>query len=89
LLLDSFSGRGIVNTINDQSQLDSLAMIVDAHRALDSLAQHSRIDPSRIAVMGFSKGSVAAIYSSNERFRKMYGPTNIEFAVHVGLYCSM
>jgi dienelactone hydrolase len=85
-LLDSFSGRGIVNTINDQSQLDSLAMMVDAYRALGSLAQHPRIDPSRIAVMGFSKGAVAAVYSSNERFRKMYGPPNVEFSAHIGLY---
>jgi dienelactone hydrolase len=85
-LLDSFSGRGIVNTINDQSQLDSLAMVVDAYRALGSLAQHPRIDPNRIAVMGFSKGAVAAVYSSNERFRKMYGPPNAEFAAHIGLY---
>jgi dienelactone hydrolase len=85
-LLDSFSGRGIVNTINDQSQLDGLAIMVDAYRALDSLAQHPRIDPNRIAVMGFSKGAVAAVYSSNERFRKMYGPPNLEFAAHIGFY---
>jgi dienelactone hydrolase len=85
-LLDSFSGRGIFNTINDQSQLDNLAMMVDAYRALGSLAQHPRVDPNRIVVMGFSKGAVAAVYSSNERFRKMYGPPNAEFAAHIGLY---
>jgi len=85
-LLDSFSGRGINNTIDDQSQLDSLAMMIDAFRALDTLAEHPRIDPNRIAVMGFSKGAVAAVYSSNERFRKMYGPPNVQFAAHIGLY---
>jgi dienelactone hydrolase len=85
-LLDSFTGRGIFNTANDQSQLDSLAMMVDAYRALGSLAQHPRIDANRISVMGFSKGAVAAVYSSNERFRKMYGPPNVEFAAHIGLY---
>ena len=85
-LLDSFSGRGIVNTINDQSQLDTLAMMVDAYRALGTLAQHPRIDSNRIAVMGFSKGAVAAVYSSNKRFRQIYGPSNVEFAAHIGLY---
>ncbi len=85
-LLDSFSGRGIANTINDQSQLDSLPMMVDAYRALGALAQHPRIDSNRIAVMGFSKGAVAAVYSSNERFRQMYSPSNAEFAAHIGLY---
>ena len=85
-ILDSFSGRGIANTITDQSQLDSLAMMVDAYRALAALARHPRIDPNRIAVMGFSKGAVAALYSSNERFRKMHGPLDVQFAAHIGLY---
>ncbi len=84
-IVDSFSGRGITNTINDQAQLANLAMMVDAFRALEALAQHPRIDPERIAVMGFSKGAVAAVYSSNERFRRLYSP-NLTFAAHVGLY---
>jgi len=86
LLLDSFTGRGITSTATDQSQLDSLAMMVDAYRALGMLAQHPRIDASRIAVMGFSKGAVAAVYSSSDRFRKMHGPSNVQFAAHIGLY---
>jgi dienelactone hydrolase len=66
--------------------LDSIAMMHDAFGALGKLATHPRIDPARIAVMGFSKGAVAAIYSSNERFRIAYGPSNAEFAAHIGLY---
>lgn len=85
-LLDSFSGRGITSTVEDQSQLDALAMMVDAYRALGVLARHSRIDSARIAVMGFSKGGVAALYSSNQRFRKAYAPANVQFAAHIGLY---
>ena len=54
-LLDSFTGRGIAFTAEDQSQLSSLAMIGDAYRALELLATHPRIDPARIAVMGFPK----------------------------------
>lgn len=83
---DSFSGRGIINTFNDQSQLSDYAMMVDAYRALGTLAQHPRIDPNRIAVMGFSKSATAALYSSNTRFRNMYGSPNVEFAAHIGLY---
>jgi dienelactone hydrolase len=85
-ILDTFSGRGIVSTVSDQSQLDSLAMLIDAYRALSLLAQHPRIDPARIAVMGFSKGAVPAVYSSNERFRKLYNPAKVSFAAHIGLY---
>jgi len=85
-ILDTFTGRGIVNTTTNQSQLDSLAMMVDAYRALALLGQHPRIDPERIAVMGFSKGAVAAVYSSNERFHKLYDPAKVRFAAHIGLY---
>jgi len=85
-ILDSFTGRGIINTNTDQSQLDSIAMMHDAYAALGKLATHPRVDPARIAVMGFSKGAVAAIYSSNERFRTRYGPGNAQFAAHIGLY---
>jgi dienelactone hydrolase len=85
-ILDSFAGRGIVSTVNDQSQLNSLAMMVDAYRALALLAEHPRIDRDRIAVIGFSKGAVASVYSSNRRFRELYGPQGVEFAAHIGLY---
>jgi dienelactone hydrolase len=85
-ILDAFTGRGIVNTNTDQSQLDSIAMTHDAFGALGKLATHPRIDPARIAVMGFSKGAVPAIYSSSIRFRTAYAPGNAEFAAHIGLY---
>jgi len=51
--LDSFTGRGIANTVVDQSQLGRLNMILDLYRNLAVLAGHPRIDPNRIAVMGF------------------------------------
>ena len=64
-VLDSFTGRGIAITAQDQSQLSSLAMIGDAYRALELLATHPRIDPARIGVMGFSKGGAVALYSAS------------------------
>lgn len=85
-LLDCFSGRGITSSAADQSQLDALAMMVDAYRVLGMLARDPRLDADRIAVMGFSKGAVGAVYSSNQRFRNRYGPPNAEFAAHIGLY---
>ncbi len=84
-VVDSFTGRGIVSTVADQTQLHNLAMMVDAYRALDVLAKHPRIDSNKIAVMGFSKGATAAIFSASKRFRKMYGG-DAKFAAHIGLY---
>lgn len=85
-ILDTFSGRGIVSTVENQDQLHSLAMMVDAYRALDVLAAHPRIRADRIAVMGFSKGAVASVFSAAERFRSAHGGGANRFAAHVGLY---
>jgi dienelactone hydrolase len=85
-ILDSFAGRGIVSTVADQDQLASVAMMVDAYRALDLLAEHPRIRADRIGVMGFSKGAVASVYSATERFRTAHGSKNARFAAHIGFY---
>ena len=85
-ILDSFTGRGITSTVADQSLLAHFAMLYDSYRALEILAKHPRIDPDRIAIMGFSKGAVAALYSSMERFQKAYGPAGATFAAHLAFY---
>jgi dienelactone hydrolase len=36
--------------------------------------------------MGFSHGSVAALYSNIERFRKMHGNPDVQFAAHISVY---
>jgi dienelactone hydrolase len=86
-ILDSFTGRGLVSTVADQDRLGRLAMIIDAYRALELLAKHSRIDPARIAVMGFSRGGQAALYSSLKRLYRMHGPPlGVDFAAHIAFF---
>jgi dienelactone hydrolase len=85
-VLDSFTGRGVGSTVEDQSQLSSLAMLGDAYRALELLATHPRIDAARIAVMGFSKGGFVALYSALKRFQQLHGPPNVSFAQHIAFY---
>jgi len=85
LVVDSFSGRGIVSTVQDQTQLGSLAMMVDAYKALELISTHPRIDAKHIYVMGFSKGAVASIFSASTRFKKLYAG-QAQFAGHIGLY---
>ena len=84
--LDSFTGRGIVSTIDDQDRLGRLAMIVDAYRSLDLLAKHPRIDPAKIAVMGFSRGGGVALYASLRRFQRPYATGGNEFAGYLAFY---
>jgi len=87
-ILDNLSGRGITGMTPDDFRLSELARMVDVYRALSLLSKHPRIDPDRIAVMGFSRGATAALLSSDERFRKQYGPANIQFAAYIALYPS-
>ena len=85
--VDSFSGRGIIETVTDQTRLGRLNMVIDAYRALDLLSKHSQIDASRIGVMGFSRGGQSSLYSSLIRFQKMHGPAEgLEFAAHINFY---
>ena len=84
---DSFSGRGIVNTVFDQGQLGRLAMTIDAYHALALLAKHPRIDWTRIVLMGFSRGGQAVLYASMKRLQKMHGPAEgLGFAAYIALY---
>jgi len=85
-IMDGFTARGIVDTITNQAQLGQLTMINDAYRALERLAQHPRIDPARIALMGFSRGGRIALYASVKRFQRMYGAPGVEFAAYLPFY---
>jgi dienelactone hydrolase len=87
-IMDSFTPRGINNTRDDQSQLGRLQMAYDSYRALELLAKHPRIDSTRIAIMGFSRGGQAVLNASMKRFQRMYGPANLEFAAYIPFYAN-
>lgn len=86
-IVDHFTGRGIVSTANDQTQLGRLAMIVDAYRALALLAKHPRIDANRIVLMGFSRGGQAALYAAMNRLWTAHGPADVVgYAAYIAFY---
>ena len=84
--VDSYAGRGLVNYPADPGKISFLTRIIDAYRALEVVAKEPRVDPSRIAVMGFSQGGAAALYSSMARFQKMYGNPDLQFVGHISAY---
>lgn len=84
--VDSYAGRGLVNYPADPFKISFLTRIVDAYRALEVVAKEPRVDRSRIAVMGFSQGGAAALYSSMARFQKMYGSPDLQFVGHISAY---
>ena len=84
-LIDSFSGRGLSRTTTNVADLTPFNLMLDAYRAFDILAEHPRIDPARIAIMGFSLGGISALYSSLKRFQQTWNP-RARFAVHIPFY---
>jgi dienelactone hydrolase len=86
LALDGFTGRGLTSVNTNQALLGRLNFILDSYRALEVLAKHPRVDPKRIALMGFSRGGQAALYASLKRFHKMWNRSGIEFSAYIPFY---
>ena len=60
--------------------------MIDAFQAMTLLSTHPRIDPARIALMGFSVGGIATLYSTVKRFQRMWAPKGQEPAAYVSFY---
>jgi dienelactone hydrolase len=86
LAIDGFTGRGITATSTNQAQLGRLNFILDIYRALEILAKHPRIDATRIALMGFSRGGQAVLYASLKRFHGMWNKSGVDFATYLPFY---
>ena len=85
--VDSFSGRGLVTTFDDQDRFGRLNLMYDAWRAFELLEKHPRIDPERIALIGFSLGGQATVAAAMKRFQRLHGPASRrEFATYLPFY---
>jgi len=85
-VIDGFTGRGLISTSADQAKLGRLNLIMDIYESLAILAKHPRVDPARIALMGFSRGGQAALYASLDRFHTTWNRSGIRFAAYIPFY---
>lgn len=84
--VDSFGPRGVKNTAENQALVPFAADVADAFAALRLLATHPRIDAKRIAVMGFSRGGIAAWRVGVERLIAAQKLAGLRFAAHIPMY---
>jgi dienelactone hydrolase len=85
-VVDSFTARGVDDTIGDQGAVTPYSMLVDAYQALALLRTHPRIDSARVALVGWSKGGMVADWASRERYRAQLAPAGVAFAAHAAFY---
>jgi dienelactone hydrolase len=74
-VLDSFSGRRLISVCSDPfSLLRPEQRVPDAYGALRLLAANSKIDPKRIALMGFSHGGQLTMVASTAWAKETFAP---------------
>jgi len=72
--IDSFSGRGLTEVCTGLGRLHPLQRVPDAYGALRLLAEHPRIDPRRIVLMGFSHGGALTMLAATAWAKDTYAP---------------
>ena len=86
-IVDTLGSRNIENTISNQAQLSYAADIADSFSALKLLSTDPRIDPKRIAQIGFSRGGAIALDTMVQPFRQaIIKDDEVRFAAHVAVY---
>lgn len=86
LVLDSFTARGVKEVCTGRTPVSIGSRLLDAYRALALLGAHPRIEPRRIAVLGFSHGGWVALWASQAQFERRFLRANLDFAAHAAFY---
>jgi dienelactone hydrolase len=84
--VDVFGPRQARDTMTQVGAWANMTATSDLYHALKLLTAHPRIDPARIAVVGFSMGGEAAHLAAFEPVAKRLAPDGPRFAAHVSLY---
>lgn len=85
LVIDSFSSRGLTDSLYNQSVLEQWDVENDAIAGLAELIEDGRFIPDRIAIMGVSKGGTVAMDTALMIRRKWMDIDDIAFAAHIAI----
>jgi dienelactone hydrolase len=71
--LDTFTPRGVADTVSDQAKVVSSDMTIDALHVAEALRKHPRIRPDKVALQGQSKGAVATVHAATKEWYSWSG----------------
>ncbi|WP_431858990.1 dienelactone hydrolase family protein [Azospirillum sp.] len=88
MVLDPFVRRGCrtPDAARRLARVSEAAVLADAFAALRQLAGHPRVDPARVAALGFGYGGTAAVMAAYRQLRDLYVLDGLQFAAHVSYY---
>lgn len=73
-VIDSLRGRGLKEVCTSATTLTGTQRIPDAYGALRILATHPKVDPARVALMGFSHGGILTMGASTAWAKETFAP---------------
>ncbi len=83
--LHSFNSRNVESTVGSQTQVTTAMMILDAYRALEKLSYDPRIDTDNVAMIGWSLGGGAVLFSAWEPIVDAI-KLDLRFKAHLSFY---
>src|SRR5919108_1958126 len=87
LVVDSFTSRGVTEVCTGHQSINPGSRLADLFRAHELLATHPRIDPQRIAVLGFAYGGWITLWASHDWYQRRFMRGTVpEPAAYVAFY---
>ena len=83
--LHSFNSRNVESTVGSQTQVTTAMMILDAYRALEKLRYDPRINVDNVAMIGWSLGGGAVLFSAWKPIMDAISPS-LRFKAHLAFY---
>jgi dienelactone hydrolase len=74
-VIDSFLGRNLTEVCTNARTLTGTQRIPDAYGGLRILVTHPKIDPRRVALMGFSHGGILTMGASTAWAKETFAPS--------------
>ena len=88
-VIDYYRPRGVTSETPYMMKVAAVTefdVVADAFAALQLLGTHPAIDASRIGIIGFSYGGMAARFALDQRFIDALAPDGKGFALHIDVY---